>query len=221
MHETSPQRRPPQGRRPRSFRLGLFAAGLLAWAGLAGAVATTSLDRFFNQVKSVSAKFDQVVLDEALNTIQASSGTLWIERPGKFRWDYDFPFKQHIVGDGKKVWVYDVELQQVTVRHMTGALGNTPALLLAGKGKLRDNFELKDLGEQGALEWVQMKPKTRDGGFEDIRIGFEKGVIRTLEMVDGFGNTTRVTLRDYNENKKIDADRFSFTPPAGVDVIQE
>jgi chaperone LolA len=185
------------------------------------ASATQDLQRFFNQVQRYSARFDQVVLDEAMNPIQESSGSLWIERPGRFRWQYSMPFEQHIVGDGKQVWVYDVELKQVAVRRMEGALGATPALLLAGKGSLDASFVIKDLGRQGELDWVQMKPKKNDGGYEDIRIGFEKGRIRTLEMVDGLGQTTRVTLKDARENGRISADRFQFRPPKGVDVISE
>ncbi len=185
------------------------------------ASAPTSLERFFNDVHTYTAHFQQVVLDEGLNILQESSGTLSIERPGKFRWDYDTPYQQQIVGDGKKVWIYDVELQQVTVRRMTAALSSTPALLLAGKAGLKRHFAVTDLGHQGNLDWVKMVPKIRDGGFEDIRIGFEKGVIRSLELVDGFGQTTRITLSDASENKKIDAKRFSFVPPKGVDVITE
>lgn len=194
---------------------------LLLLSATAHASAPTSLERFFNDVHTYSARFQQVVLDEGLNTLQESSGSLSIERPGKFRWDYDTPYKQQIVGDGSKVWVYDVELQQVTVRRMTGALGNTPALLLAGKAGLKRNFDVTDLGHQGKLDWVKLVPKTRDGGFEDIRIGFENGVIRSLELVDGFGQTTRITLHDASENKKIDPKRFAFVPPKGVDVISE
>lgn len=185
------------------------------------ASAPTSLERFFNDVHTYTAHFQQVVLDEGLNILQESSGTLSIERPGKFRWDYDTPYQQQIVGDGKKVWIYDVELQQVTVRRMTAALGSTPALLLAGKAGLKRHFAVTDLGHQGKLDWVKMVPKIRDGGFEDIRIGFENGVIRSLELVDGFGQTTRITLSDASENKKIDPKRFSFVPPKGVDVITE
>jgi outer membrane lipoprotein carrier protein len=187
----------------------------------AQAAATQDLHRFFNQVQRYNARFDQVVLDEALNPIQESSGQMWIERPGKFRWQYASPYEQQIVGDGKQVWVYDVELKQVAVRRMEGALGATPAMLLAGRGNLEAVFTIKDLGRQGALDWVQMKPKTNDGGFTDIRIGFEKGKIRTLEMIDGFGQTTRVTLKDGNENIAIGADKFKFKPPKGVDVITE
>jgi outer membrane lipoprotein carrier protein len=156
-----------------------------------------------------------------MNPIQESSGNLWIERPGKFHWNYTVPYEQLIVGDGKQVWVYDVELKQVAVRRMEGALGATPAILLSGKGALEGIFDIKDLGHQGELDWVQLTPKKNDGGFEKIRIGFEKGKIRTLEMIDGFGQTTRVTLRDAKENIQISADKFSFKPPAGVDVITE
>lgn len=182
---------------------------------------TASLKRFFSDVHSYQARFNQVVLDESLNTIQESSGTLWIERPDKFRWDYDLPFKQQIVADGVRIWVYDPELKQVTVRPLTGGLGDTPAMLLAGKGKLDNGFTVKSLGAQGKLAWAQLIPKRKDGGFEDIRIGFEQGRLRMLEMVDGFGQTTRVTLHAPKENKKIDAAKFKFTPPKGVDVVGE
>jgi len=188
---------------------------------VAQAAATQDLQRFFNQVQRYSAHFDQVTLDEAMNPIQESSGSLWIERPGKFRWNYTVPYEQHIVGDGKQVWVYDVELKQAAVRRMEGALGATPAILLSGKGALEGVFNIKDFGRQGEIDWVQLVPKKNDGGFEKIRIGFEKGKIRTLEMVDGFGQTTRVTLRDARENTQISADKFRFKPPAGVDVIRE
>ena len=185
------------------------------------AAATQDLHHFFDKVQRYSARFDQVTLDEAMNPIQDSSGNLWIERPGKFRWTYNIPYVQHIIGDGKQVWVYDVELKQAAVRPMQGALGATPAILLSGKGALEGIFAIKDLGNQGTLDWVQLTPKKSDGGFENIRIGFEKGAIRTLEMVDGFGQTTRVTLREAQENPQISADKFSFKPPAGVDVITE
>jgi outer membrane lipoprotein carrier protein len=199
-----------------------FLLLVLTFSSLAvQAAATQDLQRFFNKVQRYSARFDQVTLDEAMNPIQESSGSLWIERPGKFRWNYTVPYEQLIVGDGKQVWVYDIELKQAAVRRMEGALGATPAILLSGKGALEGIFVIKDLGRQGELDWVQLTPKKNDGGFETIRIGFEKGKIRTLEMIDGFGQTTRVTLRDAKENIQISADKFSFKPPAGVDVITE
>jgi outer membrane lipoprotein carrier protein len=207
----------------------LGAAGLLMLmvdVGVALGAAPTKtgsdhLRRFFGEINSCSAQFNQVVLDEALNPIQESSGTLYIERPNKFRWDYDAPLKQQIVSDGKKIWVYDLDLKQVTVRLLTGGLGDTPAVLLAGRGKLEDSFEVKNMGTQGNLDWAQLAPRRKDGGYEDIRVGFEQGKLKVLEMVDGFGQTTRVTLKGMRENAKIDAARFTFSPPPGVDVVGE
>ncbi len=183
--------------------------------------AVDDLRRFFHEVNSFSARFSQVVLDERLSPIQESSGMLWIERPNKFRWDYEKPYKQQIVADGKRLWVYDIGLQQVTVRPLSGGLGDTPAMLLAGRGRLEDNFTIKALGTQNDTEWVQLSPRRKDSGYEDIRIGFMLGKLRVLEMVDGFGNVTRVTLESPRENARIEPTRFSFTPPEGVDVVGE
>ena len=179
------------------------------------------LRRFFKDVQSFTARFNQVVLDESLNMLQESSGTLWIQRPNRFRWNYDAPFEQQIIGDGDRIWVYDVELRQVTVRRMSGALGNTPAILLAGRGTLDDDFDVTSLGTQGKLDWMQLIPKSKDGGFEDIRVGFDKGKIRVLEMIDGFGQTTRIALSNVAENVDISPKRFVFKPPPGVDVVRE
>ncbi len=203
----------------------LTLLGILALVGLhvAGAAQTgpNDLRRFFKDVQSFTARFNQVVLDESLNMLQESSGTLWIQRPNRFRWNYDAPFEQQIVGDGDKIWVYDVELRQVTVRQMSGGLGNTPAILLAGHGTLDDDFVVKSLGTQGKLDWLQLIPKSKDGGFEDIRVGFDKGKLRVLEMIDGFGQTTRIALRKAAENIDVNPDKFVFKPPPGVDVVQE
>ncbi|MGA9033291.1 MAG: outer membrane lipoprotein chaperone LolA [Sulfuricaulis sp.] len=180
-----------------------------------------SLRQFFREVNSFSAQFKQIVLDESLKPVQESSGTLWIERPNKFRWDYDKPYKQQIVADGKRLWVYDVGLQQASVRDLTGGLTDTPAMLLAGKGQLEDNFTIQSLDAQDKMTWVQLKPRSKDSGYDDIRIGFAQGKLRVIEMVDGFGHTTRVTLESPRENVHIESDRFNFKPPEGVDVVGE
>ena len=180
-----------------------------------------SLRRFFREMNSFSARFTQVVLDERLSPIQESSGTLWLERPDKFRWDYEKPYKQQIVSDGKQLWVYDVGLEQVSVRPLSGGLKDTPAMLLAGRGRLEDNFTIKALDAQNGTEWVRLTPKRRDSGYEDIRVGFVQGKLRVLEMVDGFGQVTRVTFQSPRENPHIESARFNFTPPQGVDVVGE
>jgi len=202
-------------------RLVFVIAVLLSLVSASAQAANNSLDRFFKDVLTFEADFKQVVLDEGLNMVQESSGKLYLHRPNKFRWDYEQPFKQNIVGDGNRIWVYDVELKQVTVRKMDGSIGNTPAILLAGTGNLKANFKVKTLGKQVKLMWIQMIPHNKDGGFEDIRIGFEKGRIRSLEMIDSFGNTTRITLKGNRENRKISKSKFKFNPPKGVDVVKQ
>ena len=197
----------------------LFCASAFAATTTQPKSGVDSLRRFFKDVDSYSARFSQIVLDERNTPIQESSGTLWIERPHKFRWDYEKPYKQQIIADGKRLWVYDPGLQQVTVRPLAGSLGDTPAALLAGKGRLDNNFRIKSLGEQDDIAWVQLLPRRKDSGYDDIRIGFAQGKLHVLEMVDGFGHTTRVTLDKPRENVRIDAARFSFTPPEGVDVV--
>ncbi len=182
---------------------------------------TDSLRRFFSEVNSYKARFKQVVLDDASNVIQESSGSFWIERPNKFRWDYNAPFYQQIISDGKRIWVYDKELQQVTVRPLTNGLASTPAMLLAGKGRLDDNFTVKVLDKADKLEWYELTPKRNDNGFEKIRVGFDNGNMSVLEMVDGLQQTTRITMLSTKENAVIDDAKFSFTPPEGVDVVSE
>ena len=200
---------------PRFFLL------LLTIVPVAAAASLDNLTHFFNEVRTYSASFEQVVMDESGHPMQQSSGTMYIERPDKFRWDYVAPYEQHIVGDGRKIWIYDVGLEQVVVRSMANTLGDTPALLLAGRGRLNEVYDVKELRPKNMFEWVQLRPKKKDGGFEDIRIGFDKGVVRVLELIDSFGQTTRITLRDYRENRQIDPAKFVFKPPAGVDVLEQ
>lgn len=202
------------------YRAALLLTVVLAVVGFASA-AVPVLDHFFNDVKTYSARFEQVVLDEARQPVQRSNGRLWIERPGRFRWDYAQPYEQHIVGDGKKVWVYDVALEQVTVRPMPVALGDTPAALLAGRGRLADNFEIDQLDLPGDLQWVQLKPKKKEGGFDAIRLGFRGQHLAQIELADGFGQVTRIMLSDYRENIAIDPAKFRFEPPPGVDIIEQ
>lgn len=182
--------------------------------------ATDSLRRFFNEVRSYTARFQQVSLDEAQKPLQESTGRLWLERPNKFRWNYDKP-RQQIVGDGERIWVYDEELEQISVRPMATGLADTPALLLAGKGRIDDAFVIKPQAEEAGVAWAELIPKHKDSGVERLRLGFEQGKLRIIEMLDGLGHTTRYTLRNVEENVKIDPARFEFVPPKGVDVVGE
>lgn len=199
----------------------LLALFLFPQIPYAGPKSLESLDRFYDTVQTYTARFQQVVLDEGLNPIEESSGVMQIARPGRFRWDYDPPNEQHIISDGYKVWLYDIELEQITVRSQEQSLGRTPATLLAGSSDIKSNYEIRDLGQAGMLAWVGMRPKDSDSGFSDMRIGFENEQLRIMELVDGLGQTTRITLTEASENQEVDDARFTLVPPEGVDIIDE
>ena len=179
------------------------------------------LNQFLNQTGSYSADFEQVGLDENFSQIDEASGSLSIMRPGRFRWDYDPPAEQTIVGDGEKVWIYDIELKQIIVRDQQRALGQSPAILLAGTGDVSGDFDLVDRGQQGALAWVAATPRSENSGFDEIRLGFEGDKLSVMELLDSLGQTTRIRFRNTLLDPNLPADQFQFVPPAGVDIIDE
>jgi chaperone LolA len=179
------------------------------------------LERFYSNIKTYTAAFEQEVMDEYLNLLEASGGKFTIKRPGKFYWHYTSPSEQMIIGDGRQVWIYDVELEQATQRNADMAVTQTPASLLSGVGELDDHFTLQELGEMEDLNWVRMLPKQSDSGFIDVQIGFSDGRLQQLILRDSFGQTTRMQFTNIQEDIDIDEQIFSFNPPQGVDVIRE
>ena len=207
-------------------RLGRIASVLLLLVGLSPGPAVSSpgldsLNYFFSEIKTFEARFGQIVLDESLVEIDDGQGRLWIQRPGLFRWDYDEPDAQQIIGDGDNVWVYDIELEQVTVRDQEATLGKSPAILLAGEGNLEDDYVIEDIGTQGRFDWVNLVPRTEDSGFSEVRIGFEDNRLRLLELLDTLGQRTRISFVDLKENVPVSPTTFEFIPPEGVDIISE
>lgn len=196
-----------------------FFAPTAAYAVPAG----ERLEGFFNNIQTMQADFQQTLVDEQGNVVQEASGTFALQRPGKFRWDYAMPFEQLIVADGKKVWIYDVELEQVTVKPLQAALGSTPAALLSGSQPLEDNFTITERGTQDGLQWIELQPKAEatDSSFESIRMAFDSGDLRVMQLLDSFGQTTYMRFSDLQSNPDIDPSLFEFIPPEGVDVIGE
>jgi outer membrane lipoprotein carrier protein len=196
----------------------LVAAGVL----FASSVAASGLDElhaFLEGTQTAQGAFRQVVMNRDGRTTQSTSGTFAFARPGKFRWSYDKPFDQLIVGDGDKVWVYDRDLNQVIVRKLDAALGATPAALLAGDNALEKNFTLVAGGEGDGLEYVNATPKAADSQFKRIRLGFADNLPRKMVLSDAFGQTTELTFSDVRSNPKLPAETFQFTPPKGADVV--
>jgi outer membrane lipoprotein carrier protein len=184
----------------------------------------SSLDRlksFVEQTKGARALFSQTVTAKSGRKPQQASGTMVFSRPGRFRWTYDKPYYQLIVGDGKKLWVYDKDLNQVTVKTLGTALGSSPAALLAGDNALDKDFELKDGGSKDGIEWVDAEPKAADSSFESMRIGFSGDALKLMELRDNFGNTTTLTFTAFERNPQLDPGLFRFSPPKGADVVGE
>lgn len=200
-----------------------MALALTTQFAQAGAI--DKLHRFLETTKTVRADFSQIVVAKNGNRPQQSVGVMILSRPGKFRWQIAKPYEQLLVGDGEKVWMYDPDLRQVTVRKMSAALGGTPAALLvgesSGKSALEKNFTFREGGEREGLEWLEATPKSQDSGFEKMRIGFAGSDLKAMELVDNFGQTTSLYFSNLERNPTIAPSLLRFTPPAGVDVIGE
>lgn len=197
--------------------VGLLALG----AGFAHADAVDALREFTREVRTARAAFTQVVTSPDGAKKKTSSGSFEFARPNRFRFAYTKPYEQLIVGDGDKVWLYDVDLQQVTVRPMDQALGATPAALLAG-GNLEKDFELKAQPSAQGIDWVQAMPRARSEsiGFQSLRVGFKGKALAAIELVDSFGQRSQLSFSEVATNVAPAADAFRFTPPKGVDVLK-
>ena len=185
----------------------------------AHAAAIERFKTFARGTQTAHGSFEQKVYDRDRRLTQESKGSFVFSRPGKFRWVYDKPVDQVIVGDGERVWIYDRGLAQVTVRKLARALGSTPAALLAGSADAEGVFELAEAGEKDGLEWLEAKPKDRETGFDRIRMGFDAGGLKAMELSDNFGQTTMLRFTRLEPNAKVEAKEFRFEPPKGADVL--
>lgn len=192
-------------------------AGSSAWAD-----AVDALRDFTREARSGRAAFTQVVTSPDGAKKKTSSGSFEFARPNRFRFAYAKPYEQVIVGDGERVWLYDVDLQQVTVRPMDQALGATPVALLAG-GSLEKDFDLKALPSAQGLDWVQATPRSANEsiGFRSLRVGFKGKALAAIELVDSFGQRSLLSFADVTTNVvAANAEVFRFTPPPGVEVLR-
>jgi outer membrane lipoprotein carrier protein len=202
------------------FKFFIFLFFVLPLSAYAGA--TEKLKTFIASTHSAQANFTQEVLDKSGKRIQSASGTMQFVRPGKFRWVYQKPFEQLIVGDGEKFWLHDVELNQITVKKIDAALGSSPAALLSGNNEIERGFELKDNGTKDGLEWLQATPHAQDTSFEKILMGFNaQSELMVMELQDAFGHTTVLRFSKLRRNPKLSPQLFKFVPPKGADVLGE
>lgn len=197
----------------------LIAACALALPMIAHAGGIDRLKAFIAGARTAEADFSQSVADKSGRVTQQASGKMAFARPGRFRWDYSTPYEQVIVGDGSRLWLYDADLDQVTVKPLGDVIAGTPAALLAGDDAIEKYFSLKDAGRSDGLEWLDATPKNRDTTFERIRMGFKGDVLVQMELFDYFGQRTTLKLSRFARNPSIAPSRFTFTPPKGADII--
>jgi outer membrane lipoprotein carrier protein len=197
----------------------ILAIGALA-AAPAHASAASDVERYLAGLSSWSADFTQTIEDGQGKVLRSASGKFYLQRPGKFRWDYAEPSQQLVLGDGQEIWFYDKDLQQANVRSMDATLASTPAVLLSGTGSVAEQFDIKALPDQGGLRWFQLVPKHPDSDFQLVRIGFDKdGELASMFLADKLNQITQLSFTHPLKNPKLIPDLFTFSPPLGVDVI--
>jgi outer membrane lipoprotein carrier protein len=201
------------------MRRAMLALAALLFASLVQASSIERFEAYVRTTRSAQADFEQKVFDGRKTLLQTATGRFSFERPGRFRWVYATPTPQLIVGDGERVWIYDEDLAQVTVRRLARALGSTPAALLAGSADVAQAFEFTELDARDGLEWLEAKPRDPDAGFERIRLGLSAVGVEAMELVDHFGQTTRLRFSNIERNPTLDPAGFRFTPPPGTDVL--
>ncbi|MEP6886468.1 MAG: outer membrane lipoprotein chaperone LolA [Gammaproteobacteria bacterium] len=178
------------------------------------------VEKYMSGLASWSADFQQTIDDGHGNVLRSAAGRLYLQRPGKFRWDYSQPSEQLILADGKEIWFYDKDLSQANVREMDGSLASTPASLLSGSASVSTQFTVTALPRGDDLQWFQLVPKHSDTDFQLVRIGFDKkGELRSMFLADKLNQITQLTFSNSKRNAILAPDLFSFVPPPGVDVI--
>jgi outer membrane lipoprotein carrier protein len=200
------------------------AAGLIVGVAFTGALSAAAspaaeVQKYLSGLASWTADFEQTIDDGQGNVLRSAAGRLYLQRPGKFRWDYVKPSEQVILADGKQIWFYDKDLAQANVRDMDSSLASTPASLLSGSGSVSTQFNVTSLPPSGGLQWFQLVPKHTDTDFQLVRIGFDKGELRSMFLADKLNQITQLTFFNSKRNEKLAPDLFTFVPPPGVDVI--
>ena len=206
----------------RSLLLALLSVSLVSSpVSAADSVAVKRLTELLNQAQTLTGRFSQLTLDASGANLQESTGEMALKRPGQFRWQTDAPMEQLLVSDGKQVWLYDPDLEQVTIQALDQRLTHTPALLLSGDvSKISENFEISHQESSGVVDFV-LKPKARDTLFDNLRLSFRNGVINDMQLIDSVGQRTNILFAGVKMNAPLSASLFRFVPPAGTDIIQD
>jgi len=190
--------------------------GSQAWA----ASAQEQLQSFVSQVQAATGNFSQYTVGTQGQTKPAQSGQFSFQRPGRFKWDVLKPYAQQIVSDGKQLFQFDPDLNQVTVRQVDQAIGASPAAILFGSGSLEQSFTVTTLQDNEGLSWLRAKPRNGEAGFAYVDLGFAGGLPARIVLLDAFGQSTHIELSGLKPNPVLPAEAFRFVPPPGADVVR-
>jgi len=188
-------------------------------APVAPLLAGDQLEEYFASLNSFHADFTQTVVDSNGRELQQSQGTVWIQRPGNFRWDYRTPYRQQIVADGQRLWTFDEDLEQATVQQIDEALSSTPAMLLSSYRPLSEVMRWQAIEREDGQSWYRLDPRQEDASVEQVLIGFAGEQLSVIDVTDGFGNQTRIRFQTLHRNRPIDPKKFSLDLPPGTDII--
>jgi len=194
---------------------GLFVGIMPISLALAG-----PLDQYFGNLKTFKANFSQSLI-QGQDQVQNTRGILYIKSPDKFRLDYTEPYVQIYVADGKKLWQYDEDLEQVIVKPQGQILANSPVIVLSNTKNLQKNYHVESQGTWDGQKWFLLRPKSADTNFEQVRLAFKGKILSTMELKDSFGQFSRLTFQNVKNNVPLKDSLFTFSPPEGVDVITE
>jgi outer membrane lipoprotein carrier protein len=207
-------------------KTGIWPALLLLTSAALAAESTVDpgrerLESYLENLDTLTADFSQEVINRDRELVESASGRVALRKPGRFRWDYLTPFERVIVADGERVWLYEADLEQVTIRRLDAGLGETPAALLTGNAEILERFEFLGSAQDGDLLWVNLGPRSAEADFDSIRLGFRGDTLVRLELQDRLGQTTQLSFAGQVTGIPLADEFFRFDPPEGVDVISE
>tara|TARA_B100001540_G_scaffold310040_1_gene327217 strand:+ start:183 stop:800 length:618 start_codon:yes stop_codon:yes gene_type:complete len=179
------------------------------------------LQRYLENYKSLTGQFTQMISSEKSQYIQSSAGEFWIQKPNRFRWHYSTPYVQKIISNGEKLWIYDEDLEQVTIKEASQSIESSPLAVIVGATSLDTAFDVTPVDGLDNLQWLRLIPNAEANSFEFIEVGFKNGLLSKMRLKDNFGQTTYLTFTDVMVDTSIDTNRFEFAVPEGADVFNE
>lgn len=202
------------------FVTALFLVTMTPWVLYAQGV-DSRLDKFVNGLETLSATFEQKLFSEGDELLETSAGDFYLRRPGMFHWSYRKPYSQLIISDGRSLWIYEEDLEQVVIKDISGKIEDSPAALLSGDLDIDAHYTVADLGISDGISWLELKPKDGDSQYNAIRLGFKENQISAMVLFDNLGQKNRITFANIKRNGSVGMELFQFDIPEGIDVIDE